>query len=118
MEFKGYTYKVSAEVKFTKQETELLVELAKGHYDGACKLAGCAIGADGARENGFIAQLVLFPSKLPIVWAFREFDLTMKVLEQRRYLNDTEKRKIVDGLAERIGDVMEGIGSEAARLNS
>ena len=71
MKLKELDYEVKAVVEFTKEEAEYLADRAKRHYDYVCNQAGCAIGEMGARVNGFIAQLVLFPGK-PHVWRFRD----------------------------------------------
>jgi hypothetical protein len=79
MELKRLWCTAEAEVSFTPEEADFLIECAKNHYDTACLLAGCVIGEEGARINGFIAQLKLFPG--PDVWTFRKLNTALKILE-------------------------------------
>jgi hypothetical protein len=79
-----FNYEVRAQVTFTRKEYEFLIASAKTHYDGTCKAAGLAIGEQGAQENGFLAQLRLFPTDKAftrVTWPFSRFDLCMKILE-------------------------------------
>ncbi len=76
-----FQYNISIQVGFTPDEAKFLVERAQRHYDATCQAAGSSY-EDGARENGFIKQLVLFPRLAPF-WTTRQLDLTLKVLEVR-----------------------------------
>ena len=83
-EFIEFSYEVKATVTFTRKEYEFLIEAAKSHYDEVCKAAGLAIGEQDSKENGFLAQLRLFPTDkafTKVVWPFRNFDISMKILE-------------------------------------
>jgi hypothetical protein len=77
-----FAYKVGVEVKFTKPEINLMIKLAKSHYDNTCQLAGMTC-AESGDKNGFLAQLKLFTGHAHI-WQFHEFDLTAKILEPYR----------------------------------
>lgn len=80
MNLERLQYRVEAEVRFTPEEVEYLIARAQVHYDATCRAAGMSY-EDGARENGFIKQLKLFPSKHGVVWTFRQLDITLKILE-------------------------------------
>ncbi len=79
MKLERLHYRVEVELKFTEEEIDYLIDRAQRHYDGACQAAGTSI-AEGARTNGFIAQLRLFP-QFDVIWTGREVDLALKVLE-------------------------------------
>jgi hypothetical protein len=81
MKFEDFRYDVKVALRFTPEEARVMGELARGHYDDTCRLAGCAIGQDGARENGYIAQLELFFADEPVTWTTRQIDLALKCLE-------------------------------------
>lgn len=78
MELKRIYFKVEAEVTFSTEEVEYLIERAKSHYDATCQNAGLSMD-EGARENGFISRLKMFPG--PSMWTSRNLDIAMKVLE-------------------------------------
>lgn len=123
MTFLEFEYKVLSRVRFTKAEYTLLITLAQGHYDSTCLAAGLGIGEQvrghtGLR-NGFIAQLKLFPTTpqySDVTWSWSEFDLTMKVLEQRTYLKKPIERATADGLARIVSSVMNGMNVEYRQL--
>lgn len=72
-------YKVSVAVSFTKKEIAFLLKCTRNHYDWTCQDAGLRC-EDGASENGFIAQLKMFPDHQQF-WDFSKFDLAAKILE-------------------------------------
>jgi hypothetical protein len=82
------------------------VELAKLHYDCVCVMAGCKIGDETkfgtARENGFLAQLLLrskpLDRKIDVVWPFRNFDTSLKIMEQRDRMHGTSQYRVLDNL--------------------
>lgn len=97
MNLEGLRYRVEAEVRFTPEEVDFLIERAKSHYDDTCRAAGMSY-EDGARENGFIKQLKLFPSKAAgVTWTFRQLDLTLKILEMRSH-NEFLRMKLANEL--------------------
>ena len=90
-----YDYQVGLKVSFTREEAFALIDLAKMHYDQECVAAGLVINEQhstwgSGKENGFLARLTLFSKPLDkevrVVWPFHNFDVTLKILEQRRYL--------------------------------
>lgn len=88
----------TVEVAFTSEEIDYLIERAKKHYDSTCQAAGMSY-EDGARENGFIKQLKLFPNLTPI-WTSRQIDLTLKILEPfvRSHYEDEMRGRLFDEL--------------------
>jgi len=74
-----FQHRISLGVSFTPQDVDYLIACAQSHYDWTCQAAGMSY-EDGARENGFIKQLKLFPDHQQF-WNFRKFDLTAKILE-------------------------------------
>lgn len=96
MELKNVWLTPSAEVEFTPEEADYLVLRAQRHYDSDCQAAGSSY-EDGARENGFIKRLKLFPGK-PHVWSSRQIDLTLKVLEHYAGADDPMRRKLFKDL--------------------
>lgn len=96
MELERLSYKVSAEVRFTKREVDYMIDRAKRHYDHSCQMFGCAIGELGATTNGVLAQLRLFPAKrddAACAFSFRELDTMLKILEMREFGIDSGKRE-------------------------
>jgi hypothetical protein len=91
MELQGLHYKVEAELRFTDEEVDLLLERAARHYDWTCQEAGAFSGANGAERNGFIAVLKIKPNSCPAVWTSRQVDLTLKILEPYY----SEKREVL-----------------------
>lgn len=131
MKFNKFQHEVRAEVTFTKEEYEFLIELAKLHYDNTCREAGLLIGEVHQHEpsmfsypveatrNGFLAQLKLFPTTpeyTAVIWPFSHFDITMKILEQRDYL--PKQLDLANKIASDIMRVLRGINEEYKRLNS
>lgn len=92
MELKRLRYDVKAEVRFTPEEAEYLVGRAKNHYDSTCRAAGMSC-EDGARENGFIAQLKMFP-RTAHIWDSRKIDLALKVPEPFAHYADKMRGKL------------------------
>jgi hypothetical protein len=111
MEMLRLWYTPTLELRFSREEAEFLVDRAKRHYDGTCQAAGMSY-EDGARENGFIKQLVLFPGRTA-VWTSRQLDLTAKVLEHFAG-QDTRMRK---ELAEQISAAFFAIQTKYRELN-
>jgi hypothetical protein len=89
MQIKGWRYDVKVEVEFSGEEVDYLIARAKSHYDGECQAAGMSY-EDGARSNGFIKQLKLFPG--PAFWTSSQIDLTLKVLEWYTSVDTSEIR--------------------------
>lgn len=124
MNFESWHYTVSAEVTFTKQEYEALIELAKRHYDSACRDAGLRSGETDkfgtANKNGFLAQLAMFPTTettSTVIWPFRSFDIVLKILEMWPYSPDLRQhaetyRRLDSG----IHVLLRQMSSEHARL--
>ena len=129
MKFQKFSYEVKATVVFTRSECHDLVKLAKVHYDAVCVEAGLKRGESHykvgvADKNGFLAQMLMFskPLDLEVVatWPFANFDITLKILEQRDMLRHTannERMRRYDGLWARIHEVCDGINAEWKRLN-
>lgn len=132
MDFKSFNYHVEAEVTFTKEEYLTLIALAKLHYDATCIEAGLKrdeyhkkLGSL-ARGNGFLALLEIFPTTdeyTTVIWPTRNFDITMKILEQRSMIAlgspDEERqrqRAICDKVAADISKVWGSINREYKRL--
>lgn len=94
MELKRCWFDVKAEVCFTAEEVDYLIERAKRHYDDACRAAGMSY-EDGARETGFIKQLKLFPStRIGVSWTFRQLDTTLKILEHYAGKDDPMRARL------------------------
>lgn len=120
-------YVVEAEVTFTRQEAEALVRLAKMHYDVTCVAAGVKIGEESkfgpGLENGFLAQLLMF--RLNPVWPFRNFDITLKILEQRSMLyaslshrDEAAARKLFEPLNVKMHSICDVLNAEYARMDA
>lgn len=103
MKLQRLSYTVTAEVSFTPDEADYLVKRAKVHYDGTCQAARFLI-SEGAFENGFLAQLKLFPG--PVNWSFRNFDLTLKILELRGRPEDQLMRLTIHTALNRACDLI------------
>jgi hypothetical protein len=76
-------YKPEFELTLTKQIVELLVKLSNTHYDGACKSA--------PRQGGLLFRwLNQIEFETPCTATFRELDLTLKIAENRHFLDKSE----------------------------
>jgi hypothetical protein len=122
--FVKFAYTVEAEVTFTKEEYLLLIELAKMHYDYTCQNAGLKGGeyhpkrCSESRENGFLVQLEMFPTTpeyTTTVWPFRNFDITMKILEQRHMMSYSST-EILNRIFVEISKIMHQIQDEHMAL--
>lgn len=117
MKTDGFRYRVELCVAFTQEEAEALCALAKLHYDSTCKAAGMSRD-DGARETGFLAQLLLTPDRLAARWAFHQFDVTAKILEQLSWALAAHKGKfeVLQGMTAKMIHAMCAINDEYDRL--
>ncbi len=78
---------------FTRQQTEMLMNLSRSHYDAVCRAASSETG-----ERGFIARW--HTATDPKHWAYglteseyitwREIDTSLKIMEVRLVLNPEE----------------------------
>lgn len=129
MKFQKFNYDVKATVAFTRAECHDLVELAKTHYDATCVEAGLKRGESHrkvgvADKNGFLAQLLMcskpLDTEVTATWPFSNFDITLKILEQRgmlRHKGGNERMRRYDALWARMCEVCDGINTEWRRLN-
>lgn len=76
-------YKPVFELTLTKQVVELLVKTSNTHYDGVCKLA--------SRPGGLLFKwLNQIEFETPCTATFRELDLTLKIAENRHFLDKSD----------------------------
>ena len=75
-------YSVSVEVEFPPEEVAHLIFRAATHYSATVREAARAIH-DGAKENGFIAQLKMFPGATR--WDSWKVDIALKAVEINKY---------------------------------
>ena len=126
MEFKEFDWKVSAVVEFMVPEAQLLIKLAKTHYDDVCQAAGLSRD-EGGLVNGFLARLIMFHAvaepAIRAVWTFDRFDLSLKVLEMldmfrhRNAPGDAEDQVLGARLALRLQGVCTKINREYERVH-
>ena len=120
-------YIVEAGVTFTRVEAKALVDLAKMHYDCTCVSAGLKSGEVGkfgrAMQNGFLAQLLMF--KTTVIWPFRNFDITLKILEQRTLLYHgimdkaelAAAKKLLEPLNVKLNSICDALNAEYVRMD-
>ncbi len=79
----GYTYAVSTELEFTREETDYLIELALSHYDGKCKAAGSSGGFLFGLRNKHLFEAKEHDSGHLESWSFdiHELSTLVKILE-------------------------------------
>jgi hypothetical protein len=126
MKFNEFAYRVEATVTFTREERRALIVLAKLHYDQTCVAAGLKIDEEHpkwgvGRVNGFLAQLDMFTdgdrwSPTKVTWPFGNFDITLKILEMRRFAPSGTERAICERLWDQLQTVCDRINEEYKRL--
>jgi hypothetical protein len=129
MDLKRFVYEVKAEVSLNKDEYLALIKLAKLHYDPTCRKAalccGDVVGFSVAKENGFLAQMELFPTTPDCsvqLWSLDQFDTVQKILEYRSHLRDSRRLgdrqmlEICDRLAPHLNELQHRLFAELKDL--
>ncbi len=108
MNIESLRYELRAELKFTRTEINYMIKRCKEHYDGVCQAAGFSI-QEGGFQNGFIAQLKMFPTTKTYtvaVWTFNQIDITLKVLEYKDFGEDNPLRLKLRGQLDKTFTMM------------
>lgn len=114
MKLDEFHYEVRAQVSFTSEEIDCMLQWAGNHYDSTCQEAASVAGVHGARTNGYIAQLRLFPN-LKAVWTSRQIDLTLKILEP--YTSDRAANETATKLFRELHLTYRAMEGEYKKLN-
>ncbi|MGA7885267.1 MAG: hypothetical protein WCA44_05945 [Acidobacteriaceae bacterium] len=122
-----FQYEPKAQLWVTRQDMEMLCALAKNHYDSVCRAAESP--GDGAFLNGARNRLSSIP-ELPdqtadgvtVEWTFAQCDIAAKILESANFLRQPfgdwrASSECARGISAALKDAMDGINTEAARLN-
>ncbi len=82
----GFDYEVKRMILFDQEELEIMLEVAKTHYDGRCKL-------ETPKLLGWMHRqwTEKHEEKLSRAFTFRELDELCKGLEMARFLPDIDK---------------------------
>jgi hypothetical protein len=113
MKLGEFDYKISRQVEFTKKELDLLLRMARGHYDFICQDAASVANAPG-RKNGFLTVATLFKGQH--FWTFDKFDITAKILEQRHLPPYVKDLKLTTSLFMKMMEAMDSINDEYTLL--
>jgi hypothetical protein len=116
----GFIADVKAYISFTAADIELLMSLAKRHYDYKCKAAGECGGFIYGLNNQLIfarAQGTAQPVILD-AWSFGECDRAAKICEYANYEKDQLVVTAASCIYMKMLDTCRAIEAERKRLNS